>query len=167
MGVLSFGELINQLAGLWNYATKDWLRLSIPSKRDKTQSRWSTHPLWLILQDVCCWTEEQDYSPIDRVRKQRIPTDDTLFINGLAHITSFMAREGITELDEGLGEFIQGAVEFHKLRDNGSPHAMKKYVKRKVAEKGRKFNTIDQREKPSQAEIKKRASEYRKAKDGE
>lgn len=165
--IFSFGDLLMNLSGLWEYATSEWLRLAIPNSSDATQSRWPCHPLWTGLQCSERWGDDQDYMPISRIRKQRIPRDETLFVQGLAHITSFMAREGITEFDEGVGEFIHRAVEFHKMRDKSALNPIEGYVKQKVAEKGRKYNSIDQRDLSSKEDLKEKAKAYRKAKDGE
>lgn len=167
LGVLNFDNLMESLAAMWNYATTDWLRLTIPNQTDKTQSRWPCHSLWKILQSLVCWHGDKEYVPIERVRKQRIPRSESLFINGLAPITSFMAREGFTDFDEGLGEFLHQLVKYHKILDKSTLYPLEKYVKRKVAEKARKYNTIDQRERTSKEEIKARAKAYRKARDGE
>jgi len=165
--IFSFGDLIKNMAGLWQYATSEWLRLGIPNSNDSTQSRWPCHPLWSSLLCTECWGNDQEYAPISRVRKQRVPRDETLFINGLAPITSFMAREGITDLDEGLGTFIHRLVKYHEMRDKSTLKPLEKYVQQKVAEKGRKYNSIDQRDLESGKEIKAKAEAYRKARDGE
>src|SRR5690606_22259250 len=45
-------ELLLKLGMLWRYCTLNWLRLTIPSPTDATQSRWPLHPVWSSLADV-------------------------------------------------------------------------------------------------------------------
>lgn len=49
-GCQRYPEVMGQLAGLWKYASSDWLRLTVPNPDDATRSRWPVHPLWEVLQ---------------------------------------------------------------------------------------------------------------------
>jgi len=71
------------------------------------------------------------------VVKKRLPNDQYLFVNGLAAISSFMAREGITDLGEALGEFLHEAERFHLSKDQ----TMEDYLKMKAKEKTLRYNT--------------------------
>ena len=109
------------------------------------QTRWNNHPLWSDLAAVN-WTNQQA-SPLSRIRKERIPTDESFFVNGLGGLTSFMASHGITELDEGFGEFLAQAEHFHEHKGRTQGKGLKHYIQDKVTAKARKYNTLDNRDK--------------------
>lgn len=119
---------------LWKYATQEWLNLTQVNPDDNNASRWPIHPAWqeVILACACETTK-----PLKRVRKERLPLDKTLFINGLGAISSFMAREGITDLSEAFGEFIAHADKYH-TEYRGSD--ISEYLQDKAEEKGRRYN---------------------------
>lgn len=75
-----------------------------------------------------------------------MPEDERLFVHGLGGITSFMAREGIEDLGEGIGEFLNQAQDFHDKRANNLGTGMNEYVTKKVKSKNRRFNSINNRE---------------------
>lgn len=165
LSVLHISDLLDNLRGLWAYATETWIRLTIPSLSDENRTRWPTHPLWAYLAALD-WA--MPASPtLARVRKERIPCDESLFVNGLGPITSFMAREGITDLAEGFGEFLARAHRFHDAQGRKEGSTFKKYVTNKVASKGRKYNTLLNENPAEEAAQKARAKAYRKMRDGE
>lgn len=135
-------DLLTQQAQLWRYLTQDWLRLSIPNPNDATRTRWATHPAWQAVSEV--YAQPFDQPRLKRFRAQRLPRDDWMFLNGLGGVTSFMASRGISDIGEGLGEFLLHANDYHFIRTR-ELGAMDRYVKRKVALKGRRFNTINNR----------------------
>jgi len=143
LSTLNIETLLKHQNGLWRYATKDWLRLTVPNLKDSNQTRWPTHPIWEALQKTPFSENEQII--LKRVNQERVPSDDSPFINGLGGITSFMAKNGITELDEGFGEFIAAADRFHQFKGRKKGTGLKQYISGKVKEKGRKFNSIDNR----------------------
>lgn len=163
LGVIKTTELLASLGGLWQYATETWLRLTIPHETDTNQTRWPTHPIWQCLANID-W-ETPAVPTLARVRTTRIPSDETLFVNGLGPITSFMAREGITELKEGFRQFLAGATDHHDTDVFSGGFA--RYIKTKVALKGKKYNSI-RNENPKEAALTKAQAEtYRKQRDGE
>ena len=163
LSTLNISTLLEHQKSLWNYASKDWLRLTIPNNNDSNQTRWPTHPLWVDLQNTPFSTNEN--ITLKRVRQERVPSDDALFINGLGGITSFMARHAITDLDEGIGEYFAHAERFHEHKGRTAGTGLKQYVSKKVNEKGRKFSTIDNRELADRNQASAKA--YKKAKNGE
>ena len=169
LGVASLDDLLPALAGLWEYATASWLRLTVPNPDDQTQTRWPNHPLWDDLAAVP-WSDDLT-SPLARLRKERIPSDESLFINGLGGLTSFMARHAITDLGEGFGEFLAHAERFHESHQRKSGKDFKGYVREKVSAKARKYNTLENQSRDKlqeeQERIRSEADAYRKAKDGE
>jgi hypothetical protein len=166
LGVLEIEHLLQHYGGLWKYAASDWLRLTIPNEDDTNQTRWNNHPLWSDL-TAANWSQQQA-APLSRLRKERIPCEQSFFVNGLGGLTSFMASQGITELDEGFGEFLAQAEHFHEHKGRKQGKGLKHYIQDKVKAKARKYNTLDNRDK-KQLEIEKQdqAKAYRQGKDGE
>jgi len=166
LGVLELPDLIEQCGGLWNYAATDWLRLTVPNPDDSNQTRWATHPLWSDLAAVN-WSTRQA-SPLSRLRKERLPSEQSFFVNGLGGLTSFMASQGITELDEGFGEFLAQAERYHEHQQRHQGKGLRHYIRDKVIAKARKYNTLDNRDQKLEKEqAKERAKAYRKEKDGD
>lgn len=125
------------LATWWRYLTTEWLRLALPSESDDTRSRWPTHPVWEALAGV--WDVPPDAPPMVRVTRARLPTDQALFKTGIWGLTSFMAREGITDAGEGLGEFLAAMDRYHAAQPSGED--LPGYLARKARLKSRNFNT--------------------------
>ena len=167
LGIIKVDDLLPNAGGLWKYSTDIWLRLTLPNNSDENQTRWPTHPLWKTLSKID-W-DKSTTAPLSRIRKQRIPHDDALFINGLGGITSFMAREGITDLGEGFGEFLTHAQRFHDCNGRGQGKDFTDYIQDKVASKGRKYNTIHNKDNSPEAKTQAKADSeaYRKGRDGE
>jgi hypothetical protein len=167
--VATLDDLLPALARLWAYATSSWLRLTIPNPDDQTQTRWPNHPLWDRLAAVP-WSDNLP-SPLSRLRKERLPSDESLFINGLGGLTSFMAKHGITDLGEGFGEFLAHADRFHQSYQRKSGKNFKGYVLDKVSEKARKYNTLENeslaKQRTEKERIRSEADAYRHAKDGD
>lgn len=164
LSVKTLPDLLAQLGGLWRYATEDWLRLTLPRASDKNQTRWPTHPFCSELAPVD-WQCAASPS-LQRVRREYVPPDDVLFVMGLGGITSFMAREGITDPSEGFGEFLARAQRYHDSLRREHGRGFFRYVHGKVAAKGRRYNTLDNRIVDA-AEVKADAHAYRTARDVE
>jgi hypothetical protein len=131
-------ELLARRSDLWCYAMH-WLRLVVPSPTDKTKERWPNHPLWEVLL-LADWGVERG-EPLIRSRKTRPPSDKSLFVNGLGALTSYMAREGITDVDEGNLRFLRDAHEYHRLQSQRTGKTLSTYAREKVQGKARLFNT--------------------------
>ena len=123
---------------LWRYLTTEWLRLAIPSGTDDTRTRWPVHPLWEALAGV--FDVPPEASPLVRVTKTRAPGDDAIFKAGLWGLTSFMAREGITEVDHGLGEFLQALKVYHDGPEATEAPQLARYLDTKARAKARRYN---------------------------
>ncbi|MBN8223486.1 MAG: hypothetical protein J0L89_01550 [Xanthomonadales bacterium] len=123
---------------LWRYLCTDWLRLAVPSDSDDTRSRWPTHPLWDDLSRL--WDIDPEAPPLTRVEKTRAPTDDYLFRAGIAGLTSFMAREGIEDVGEGLGEFLHALEAYYDNPARQIPEGLQEYAYRKSRLKARRYN---------------------------
>jgi len=159
MGVDSTQDLDENLNGLWQYCCQKWLRLTLPSNSDTARTRWPNHPLWTALQEARLGSGTMQ--PLYRTRKERLPSNERLCVHGLSSITSIMARDGISSLDEALKVWAKDLHAHHRNRRE-SNYSLGTYLKAKVAQKGRKFNTLlekDLRDSDPEA--------YRKAKEGE
>lgn len=166
LGVLKIEHLLEAQRGLWRYFTEDWLRLAVPSSTDSNQTRWPNHPLWDDI--TAAFQSEIEQPKLSRFSPMRPPQDSHLFINGLAGMTSFMAREGIDDLGEGVGEFLHQAKAFHDAQYDVPGFGFKNYVERKVSAKNRRYNSVNNREGFTRdiQEMADKAESYQKAKDG-
>ncbi|HEC73013.1 MAG TPA: hypothetical protein ENI26_01425 [Methylophaga aminisulfidivorans] len=160
-------DLESSLAGLWQYATVKWLRHTIPNDFDSTQSRWPVSEWWLSMQ-TADWGEGEALSrkPLD---KGHIPSDRTLFVNGISGFTSFMAREGVLDPYEAITAYLSAAKQYHDNREHITGLGFFDYISQKVALKMREFGThknISQ-DSDSHPADKAVADAYRKYSDGE
>ena len=131
-------EALVLCGNLWRYLCAEWLRLAIPSDSDDTRSRWPTHPVWEDLTRL--WDIDPEAPPMTRVSKRQLPSDDRLFRHGMSGLSSFMAREGITDLDEGLGEFLHAMHAYFEDPQREFPEGLQDYIRRKTKAKARRYN---------------------------
>lgn len=139
LGVEVAKQLSLNLAALWRYGTKNWLRLTLPNMSDETRSRWPNHPLWDELIDVD-W-ECELYEGLVRVQRARVPDDRYLYVNGISGITSYMATKGISDFNEGLSGFIREAMAYHKAMGIETGADLQSYARLKTNEKAKRYNT--------------------------
>lgn len=132
------GDALTYAPALWQYLAGEWLRLALPSSTDDTRTRWPTHPLWEQL--VQAWAVPPDLPPLTRVPQVRAPSDQYLFKGGIAGLTSFMAREGITDYGHGLGEFLHALEAYYADPLRHSLESLEGYVGRKARLKARRYN---------------------------
>lgn len=167
LGIYKLNNLLELQSALWLYLTQDWLRLAIPSLTDGNQTRWPNHPLWDDL--TLAFNQDSEQEKLKRFTTARIPEDERLFVHGLGGITSFMAREGIADLGEGIGEFLHQAKDFHDKRANVQGSGMDVYVTKKVKSKNRRFNSINNRENnfSDKHQIIESTKAYRQVSDGD
>jgi hypothetical protein len=159
MGVNSTQDLDEKLNGLWQYCCQKWLRLTLPNHRDSARCRWPDHPLWVALKKANFG--DGNLQPLYRTRKERLPSQEFLYVNGLGALTSFMASEGINSLDEAFRAYLDNARRYHSTR-RASGNSLGTYINAKATLKARKFNTRLQKE------FRDRDPEtYRKTKEGE
>ena len=163
LGIISLSDLLSNQAALWHYLTHDWLRLSIPSLTDTKRDRWPNHPLWDDISNIYLFPSDQPR--LKRFSIGRLPHDERIFVHGLGAITSFMAREGIEDFSEGIGEYLHQATQYHARKSEN----LHRYIQRKVKAKGRKYNTINNRANDPEMlrEIRKQANAYKRVRDGE
>lgn len=165
--LVTYTDLATNLFGLWEYACTKWLRHTCPVATDKTQSRWPTSEFWQVLQGAK-WKGE-DYLERVTFKPSRAPADHTLFVNGLAALTSFMAREGYTDAEEGILGYFQAAQDFHNDNAHQTGVDFDNYIHTKVTQKCRAYSTA--RNQPAGGKMhpdeNTQANEYRKRSNGE
>ena len=175
LGVIRYSDLINSLAGLWEYCTHHWLRHTIPNPADTNQTRWLPSSLWLLMQSAP-WSGVNEVHRVNSERS-RGPTDRSLFINGLSTLTSFMARENILNAGEAASAYVEAAREYHNAlayasetgTGKGTGIDFENYVLTKIREKRKAYNTaknlpLDDGAHPADKAV---ADEYRKRSNGD
>ncbi|OIQ95297.1 replication initiation factor [mine drainage metagenome] len=160
--VQAFNTALANLNGLWNYATTEWLKLTIPSEGDTNRSRWAIHPLWAYLASIDFETSGGVLSR--EFTAQRVPSDSRIFDYGFSAISSFMAREGITDLFDGVEAYYRGLCNHLNNRAANGGASFEGFVDERVAIKAKRFNSILNKQ---AAEDELTSEEYRKHSDGE
>lgn len=137
----SLASVLDNLNGLWSYATTEWLRLTIPNASDGTRARWPTHHLWLDLASVD-WESAQNVR-LRRFSNARPPDKRRLY--GLVHgsLASYMAIHQLDDknaaIDGLLGEMHQ---HFQDIAYQMGVDA-DELLLRKARARARLFNTND------------------------
>lgn len=162
LDVQALAVCLDNQSGLWSYATTDWLKLTIPSETDTNRSRWPIHPLWAYLSSIdfetAGGTLTREFSA------QRVPSDKRLFDAGFSVITSYMAREQVTDFYEGLHAYCRDLYAHFNSRAISLGTSLGDFVEERVAVKARRFNTILNKQ-INDYEILR--EEYKKQSDGE
>lgn len=131
-------NLTEQINDMWKYCTHNWLRLAI---KDNTlnRTRWMTNPLWEKIQAVR-FNDGKFTGILRQVNKSRIPSDKTLFQNGMGYITAFAAREGHESVDnETVSKYLDEAKNYLREQTNGRDED---YLKTKICNKKKKYNKV-------------------------
>lgn len=159
---------LDNLNGLWSYATDEWLRLAIPQDTDKTRSRWPIHPLWGYLSSIDWGTPggplTREFDPM------RAPADSKLYSMYLAALVGFMAKRGLQDLYQAQEAMIADVVSYFmgKAYQEGIP--FDQYIAERVALKVRQYgsglNAPDGLDALDQAKAASAAAAYRKASRG-
>ena len=139
VGLRDFHAVMNNLAGLWGYATIDWLKLAVPKPEDATRSRWPLHPLWLLLATV----------PFDGVGGElsrtfsttRGPSKRWLMQQFWSHLISFAAMEGTRSFEETVDRMADDVRWFHDEKAFREGLKLFALFAEQVALKRRKFNS--------------------------
>ena len=169
-GLKGFLQVMDNLNGLWSYATTEWLRLTLPNLEDKTRSRWPIHPLWTYIASIDWATPGGPLSR--RYSLARLPGEAYLYGRGLSALIAFMAREGITEYQEGIARYAARLRSYHEnlcFEFVGVP--FDQYIGEKVAVKAREFNTIlnadPEARARAEASARRDKEDYERESDGE
>lgn len=162
-------SVLENLNGLWSYATTEWLRLTVPNELDATRSRWPTHGLWLALASVD-W-ESTDAVLLDKCSNSRPPRELRLITVVLGSLVSFMAMHKIVDRNEAINELVTKLYEHYSTVAIRQGLDFDEYLARRIALKGREFNTAVNApglvENLRQDAIDEGAEAYRRASRGE
>jgi hypothetical protein len=133
-------SVLGNLNGLWSYATTEWLKLTLPREGDANRSRWPIHRLWGCISAV---DFESSGGPLSRTfTPQRLPSDRRLFDLGFSVLSSFMAREKILDITQGLEAFKQGLYNHLNNRAIDGGLYFDDFIQERIAVKARRFNSI-------------------------
>lgn len=135
----SLDSVLDNLNGLWSYATTEWLRLTVPNEGDSTRSRWPTHSLWIALASVD-W-ESAHSVLLDKCTNARNPTELRLITVVLGSLTSFMAMHKIVDRNEGIDALLGKLYEHYSTVASKEGLSFDEYLARRLALKAREFNT--------------------------
>jgi hypothetical protein len=139
-GLSGLYQTLDNLGGLWAYATDEWLRLTLPSEHDSTRSRWPVHPLWACLASIDWGASGGPL--LDRFTSVSAPSEKQVLSRLLSSMTTLMALNGQLGLDMAWGDL--------RLRLDNHLHTLclwegihpDQYVEEKVRIKARRFNSI-------------------------
>lgn len=126
-------KAVSHQDALWKFATEEWLKLVIPNPNDSNRSRWNIHPVWSEIQEA---TSQGSEPLIKEVEKTRLPTNETLFVNGLGYFISFMASRRITDPQEALRKYLNEAEQFYEFKGT----SLKATLRNKINERAKRFN---------------------------
>lgn len=163
LNVKTYEDAKQNLNGLWDYATTNWLRLTLPTPADSNRSRWPLHPLWGYISSIDFETFGGDLSRT--FSAQRIPSDQRLFSHGFSVLSSFMAREGLTDFGAGLELYCTDLYHYVHNRSMQEGVTFEGLVGEKVAVKAKRFNSILNKQKA--LDHQHAVDDYRRMSDGE
>jgi hypothetical protein len=135
----SLSAVLGAKAGLWSYATTDWLTLRQANPADRTRSRWAVHPLWLLLSSID-W--ETHCGPLLRsFRPTRAPSRDWLGARTLSMVAAIAAIKGVWDFDMAADELLNAASNALTKRYSLSGISLDGGFFEMVEACNRKFNT--------------------------
>lgn len=103
MSVTDVPDMEKKINDIWKYCTEKWLRLAI-NDGTENKSRWQTSPFWKEVQKVRF--NDGSFAGVGRkAEKTRIPDDKIIFLGGLGYISSYAAKNNITDMDEAIAVF--------------------------------------------------------------
>ncbi|BBO18500.1 conserved hypothetical protein [Candidatus Brocadia pituitae] len=136
MKINTYSSLMEKINDMWKYCTRDWLRLAI-KETTINRTRWKTNPLWEKIQDIR-FHDGKFTGILREVDKSRIPSDKTLYQNGIGYITAYAAREGHESVNpETVNEYLEKAKNYLREQTNGRDE---EYLKTKIRNKKKKYN---------------------------
>ncbi len=163
LNIKTYQDAIQNLNGLWSYAATSWLRLTLPNPEDSNRSRWPLHPLWGYIASIDFETFGGELSR--SFSAQRIPSDQRLFSHGFSVLSSFMAREGVTDWGAGLELYCTKLYHYINNRSMNDGAAFDDFIGERVAVKAKRFNSILNRQKDK--DFQDSVDDYRRLSGGE
>ncbi len=138
-GLSSLDSVLDNLDGLWSYATTEWLRLTVPNEADATRARWPTHSLWMALASAN-WDSAHDVL-LDKCSNARNPTELRLITVVLGSLTSFMAMHNIDDRNEGIDRLVGKLYEHYSTVAAKQDLTFDEFLAQRIALKAREFNS--------------------------
>lgn len=138
-GLSSLDSVLDNLNGLWSYATTEWLRLTVPNESDSTRARWPTHELWQSLASVDWETSEGVL--LDKCTLARNPTELRLITVVLGALTSYMALHNIDDRNEAIDQISTKLYEHYSKIAAQKELSFDEYLAYRIAVKSREFNS--------------------------
>ncbi len=135
----SLAAVLEHQGGLWSYATTDWLRLCMPTKEDKTRSRWPIHPLWLALSSLDWGTSGGPL--LRKYTASRAPTMGWLGSRCASVIASIGAVANLSDYDLAAAEAKKQGYDAMALQNGISGISVDQFFREKVAGLNREYNT--------------------------
>jgi hypothetical protein len=142
LGINLVSQLVESHDKLWRYFTEDWLRLAVPAP-DENRSRWPLDPLWQALSEAPLAAPKS--GRLKRFRYERVPEDDRLLRPIAGFLTSFMAKRNIKDAKTGLREMGSDLKRYYDTVGNQDGQGFTGFVESRVLEKGKRYNSIDNR----------------------
>lgn len=165
-GIEGVESFLDQIGSLWRYSTESWLRLTVPSYTDRTQSRWPSHPVW----DALCrveWSGTSKPLPVPS-RCQRMPNEQYMYSNALAGLISHMAVHAIWGSREAFDSYYEAVRRFHDARCAFTGEDLESFLRLKAAIKAKEYNLpypgVDER--VGERILEASVEAYRRARDG-
>ena len=136
LGIATIDQLLPKIPELWAHCCMHRLRLLAPGNHQSRHRR-PTEPLW---EKIAGAFGACDALPLKKhYSSKRIPPDYYLFGHGIGPVLSYMAIEGIDDMEEGFRAFREGVMRYHRLR-HSDPDALQTHLRRKIAERRKKYN---------------------------
>lgn len=132
-------SVLGNLAGLWSYASTEWLTLRCPNDKDRTRSRWPVHPLWVALASID-WSAQG--GPLSRTfTATRAPASEWLGARTLSMLASMAAIKGHSDFDAASVDLLNAASNALTRRYGMSGISLEAGFFEMVEACNRKFNT--------------------------
>jgi hypothetical protein len=163
LNIKTYEDAKQNLNGLWDYATTNWLRLTLPNPADSNRSRWPLHHLWGYISAIDFETFGGELSRT--FSSQRIPSDQRLFSHGFSVLSSFMAREGLTDLGAAMELYHTHLYHYINTRSMNEGVTFEGFIGERVGVKAKRFNSILNKQK--ELDRQHDADDYRRMSDGE
>jgi hypothetical protein len=138
-GFRALDDVLENLNGLWSYATTEWLRLTVPNPQDSTRTRWPVHPFWIDLASVD-WQSALNV-PLQRFSNSRVPNDERQIAVMLGALSSYMASHRIDDRNTGIDELLSRMYEHYGVIAARKGQTFDDLLAHRVALKAREFNT--------------------------
>lgn len=164
LGFHSLPGVLDNLNGMWSYATTQWLKLTIPSETDKTRSRWTIHPLWQDLSSID-W-EGNGGALLREYKPSRAPSKAWIGQRALSLMASVGALDSVQEFEAALSAL--GDAAFAQLAEQAEfkgLHHVNHFIE-KVEILNRKYNTALNAPPPDDPNEDPAAKEYRRQTQG-